>query len=119
MSTYQEIIDQLVAETRRNSVSAKRALEKAPFPIESEQSAFNDLLLALTDEQRVLLSRILLQERDSAIHDVLAALSWWMECRGVGLSLNDQPMQTGLSGMGIHGDYIGRVNDWAWPDTAA
>ena len=119
MSTYQQIIDQLVVETRESSVYSKRASENAPFPVESEQFAFNDLLSSLTNQQRELLSRTLLEERNSAIHDVLAVLSWWMECRGVGLSLNDKPMQAALSGMGMHGDYMGRVNGWAWPENEA
>jgi hypothetical protein len=119
MSTYEKIIDQLVSETRTNSVYAKRVAENLPFPVESEQSAFNDLLLSLTNEQRKLLSEILLEERNSSIHDVLAVLSWWMQCRGVGLSVNDKLMKSGISGMGMHGDYIGRINNWVWPENEA
>jgi hypothetical protein len=117
MSTYQEIIDQLVGETRINSAYSKRANENKPFPVESEQFEFNKLLPSLTEDQRTLLSKILLQERNSAIHDVLAVLSWWIECRGVGLNVNGEPLPVDLSGMGLHGDYVGRVNNWAWPGT--
>jgi hypothetical protein len=119
MSTYQRIIDQLVAETRENSAYCKRVSANLPFPVESEQSAFNDLLISLTNDQRVLLSKVLFEERHSSIHDVLAVLSWWIECRGVGLSVKDHPIQVGLSGMGMHGDYVGRVNNWAWPENEA
>jgi hypothetical protein len=119
MSTYQRIIDQLVAETRENSAYSKRVSANLPFPVESEQSAFNDLLISLTNEQRVLLSKVLLEERHSSIHDVLAVLSWWIECRGVGLSVKDHAVQVGFSGMGMHGDYVGRVNNWAWPENEA
>ena len=119
MSMYREIIDQLVNETRTNSAYSKRASENQPFPVESEQFEFNELLISLTTEQRVLLSKVLLQERNSSIHDVLAVLSWWVECRSVGLSLNGQLMPVGLSGMGMHGDYVGRVDNWAWPGNKA
>lgn len=119
MSTYQEIIDQIVRETRTNSAYSKRASENRPFPVESEQDDFNNLLLSLTEDQRTLLSSVLLQERHSSIHDVLAVLSWWIESRDVGLSENGEPMPVDFSGMGLHGDYVGRVNDWAWPGTEA
>ncbi len=116
MTTYHEIIDQLVRETRSQSACATRATDNAPFPAESEQPAFNRLLASLDAEQRTLLAETLRQERHSAIHDVLAVWSWWIECRGVGLSENGTPMPVGLSGMGLHGDYVGRANDWAWPE---
>ena len=116
---YRKIIDQLVNETRTNSAYSKRASENQQFPVESEQVEFNDLLTSLTSEQRLLLSKVLLQERSSSIHDVLAVFSWWVECRGFGFSLNDQPMPVGLSGMGMHGDYVGRVDNWAWPENEA
>ena len=119
MSTYHEIIDQLVNETRKNSTYSRRVAENAPFPVESEQSAFNSLLSSLSEEQRELLSEILNQERNSSIHDVLAVFSWWIECLGVGFSANGRPMVVGLSGMGMHGDYAGRANDWAWPGDEA
>ena len=55
-------------------------------------------------------------ERTSAIHDVLADLTWWITTRRVGLTFNGQPMPVELSGMGLHGDYVGRLNGWEWPE---
>jgi hypothetical protein len=63
----------------------------------------------------MLLSEMLQEERDGAIHDVLAALTWWITARGVGLTFRGQPMPVELSGMGLHGDYVGRRDGWAWP----
>ncbi|WP_425512233.1 DUF6547 family protein [Xanthomonas arboricola] len=119
ISIYRDIIDQLVSETRMYSALAKRAEANEPFPVESEQSAFNRLLSSLTREQRTLLSETLLQERHSAIHDTLAALTWWIDSRGIGLTVHDQPMPVDLSGMGLHGDYVGRADGWEWPSDEA
>lgn len=115
ISVYRDIIDQLVSETRMYSALAKRAEENEPFPVESEQSDFNKLLSSLTQQQQALLSKILLKERHGAIHDTLAALTWWIDSRGVGLTVNGRPMPVDLSGMGLHGDYVGRADGWEWP----
>lgn len=82
-------------------------------PNEAELDAF---ARALTPKQRKLLSRMLLQERDDTIHDVLALLTWWIRIRDVGLSFRGEPMPVELSGMGLHGDYVGRREGWEWPE---
>jgi len=118
-NAYQKIIDQLVGETRLGSVYAKRVSDNMLFPVESENSTFNELLSSLSERQRQLLSQLLQDERTSSIHDVLAMLSWWVDCHGVGLTLNGQTIPVDYSGMGLHGDYIGRCEDWAWPASKA
>ncbi|GGA19513.1 DUF6547 family protein [Dyella nitratireducens] len=118
-ATYKAIIDQLVDETRLRSVLAERAHENRPFPLASGWSNFNELLSSLTEHQRNLMSEVLRAERVSAIHDVLALFSWWIESQGVGLSLDGEPMPVDFSGEGLHGDFIGRCGDWAWPDDTA
>jgi hypothetical protein len=115
LSTYRSIIDQLASETRLYSALAKRSAENSLFPVENKQLAFDKLLSSLTAEQRALLSETLLEERCGAIHDTLAVLSWWIDCRNVGLTVNGEPMPIDLSGMGLHGDYVGRIDGWEWP----
>lgn len=115
-SAYKAVIDQLVGETRRQSVLAKRVSENASFPAPSGRDVFNELLSSLTERQRLLVSALLLEERESAIHDVLAQLSWWIGAKGLGLSLEGKPMPVDLSGEGLHGDFIGRCAGWPWPD---
>jgi hypothetical protein len=74
------------------------------------------LLPRLTAEQRMLLADMLHQERKSAIGGVLSRLTWWLCCRKVGLTSQGQPMPFELSGVGLHGDYIGRCEGWKWPE---
>jgi hypothetical protein len=69
----------------------------------------------LTTEERSLLIQMLTHERAGAIHDVLAAITWWIDCRDVGLTYRGEPMPVQLSGMGLHGDYVGRRDGWEWP----
>jgi hypothetical protein len=114
VEVYKQIIDQLVQ--RSHSLGAQLVTKEGIY---SKAPAFrhtNDLVCALTPEQRVVLAEMLTHERESAIHDVLAALTWWIECREVGLTYQGKPMPTQLSEMGLHGDYIGRRDDWEWPN---
>ncbi len=113
VDVYRQIIDQLVE--RSPSLGARLVTEEAIY---SKAPAFrhtNDLVQALTPEQRAILAEMLTLERESAIHDVLAALTWWIDCHDVGLTYQGKPMPVQLSGMGLHGDYVGRRDDWEWP----
>jgi hypothetical protein len=53
---------------------------------------------------------VLKRERQRAIFDRLAVLTWWLLTRDVGIAFRGQLMPFELSGMGIHGDYIGRLD---------
>ncbi len=90
--------------------------EQGIFSNAPAHSAFNEFIKSLSPEQQDLLSQMLFQERNGTIHDVLAELSWWVDCKGLGLTLNGQPMSIDQSGMGLHGDYVGRLDDWDWPE---
>jgi hypothetical protein len=114
---YRAIIDQL-ASRASSSVGAAIAKDRL-FSETSDNAPFNELLRALSPSQRELLSRMLLVERKSAIHDALAILSWWVDCREVSLAYKGAPMQVDASGMGLHGDFIGRCSDWEWPASEA
>jgi hypothetical protein len=112
---YKAIIDELADEVRHmggsSNISSFGMYSKAP-----SHQAFNEFIATLTDEQKRLLSQMLLDERHSAIHDVLACLTWWIECKNVGFTLNGNPMPVDISGMGLHGDYVGRIDGWEWTD---
>jgi len=117
IDVYKAIIDQLVDETLRlgagHQVATNGIFSNAP-----DHMPFNTFIASLSKPQKQLLARMLQAERHSAIHDVLAALTWWIDCRDVGLTFKGEPMPLQLSGMGLHGDYVGRCDDWEWPHTA-
>jgi len=112
---YQAIIDQLVKEDSEGVAAA--LVEKEGIYCRSVDSGpFNVLVQSLSKEDRKLLAGMLNEERRGAIHDVLALLTWWINCRDVALSFRGEPMPVELSGMGLHGDYIGRLDGWEWPE---
>jgi hypothetical protein len=113
---YKAIIDQLAFETRRGG-AGQRVREKGIYSAAPAHAAFNAFIRSLSEEQKKLLSDMLIHERDGAIGDVLAVLSWWTSCRQVGFTFRGEPMPVDLSGMGLHGDYVGRADDWPWPES--
>ena len=113
IDAYKQIIDGLVDGT--TSLGAKLVAEQAIFSKAADQEKLNGLVRSLTGEQRTVLAEMLTAERASAIHDVLALLSWWIDSRKVGLRFQGETMRVQLSGQGLHGDYVGRRDGWEWP----
>jgi hypothetical protein len=116
IGAYKAIIDQLVDEVRVFG-SAAHVAERAFFSKAPVHARFNEFIQKLSREDRALLSEMLQEERDGAIHDVLAALTWWITTRDVGMTFRGESMPTGLSGMRLHGDYVGRRDGWEWPSS--
>jgi len=114
MDAYKAIIDKLVEETRLGGAGSHVA-ESGVFSNAPSAREFNAFIGTLSQKQRKMLARMLQEERDGAIHDVLAALTWWIIARDVGLTFRGEPMPVDLSGMGLHGDYVGRRDGWKWP----
>ena len=115
IEAYKAIIDQLAAETSQG-VSEKLVAEQGIFSRAPDERVFNSFVQSLSAEQRELLAKILHAERTATIHDVLAVLSWWVQTGGLGFTFRGEAMPVDLSGMGLHGDYIGRRHDWEWPN---
>ena len=114
LDAYKAIIDQLVHETRLSGPGSWLA-EEGIFSNAPADQEYNAFIRSLSPEQRALLARMVNEARDDAIHDVLAALTWWMTAREVGLTFRGEQMPIELSGMGLHGDYVGRRDGWEWP----
>ena len=114
IDAYKAIIDQFVGEVRLFGSSGHVA-ERSFFSKAPAHERFNEFIRRLSPEDRALLSEMLQEERDGAIGDVLAALTWWITTRHVGLTFHGEPMPVELSGMGLHGDYVGRRDGWEWP----
>jgi hypothetical protein len=115
MGAYQAIVDQLVEETS-HGVAERLVREEGIYSKAPGEAAANRWVQSLSAGQRGMLAEMLHQQRVGAIHDVLAVLTWWMLCRGVRLTFRGEAMPFELSGMGIHGDYVGRRNGWEWPE---
>jgi hypothetical protein len=113
IAAYKAIIDQLVEETT-SGVHERLLRIAGRYSNAPADDTANEFVASLSRQQRELLAT---QERVGAIHDALAALNWWLLCREVGVTFRGAPMPFELSGQGLHGDYIGRLDGWEWPST--
>lgn len=114
IDAYMGMIDQLVSETRTGGAGFQ-VIDKGIFSKAPAHRRFNEFIASLSPDQRKLLADMLQDERDGAIHDLLAVMSWWIDCRGVGFTFQGEMMPVDLSGMGLHGDYVGWCDGWEWP----
>lgn len=114
IAAYKAIIDQLVEDTTFGA-NERLLQETGKYSKAPADSIANDFVASLNHQQRELLATMLRQERIGAIHDALATLTWWLLCREVSFTFRGTPMPFELSGMGLHGDYLGRLDGWAWP----
>jgi hypothetical protein len=112
-AAYCAIIDRLARQTP--SIGARLATEEGRYTRGAGLGDANALVASLDPAQRRVLAEMLDAERRAAIHDVLAELSGWIACGGVELTYRGVPMPVDQSGMGLHGDYVGRLDGWAWP----
>ena len=109
---YKALIDELVTETRLGGSGSRLA---SGGPLRGGERRYRALIEGLSESERDLLVRILRDERDETIHDVLALLTEWLDYGGVEWTFRGQPMPVDQSGAGLHGDYVGRCDDWEWP----
>jgi hypothetical protein len=114
VDAYKSIIDQLVTETSQG-VSEKLVSREGIFSKAPSDEIFNLFVQSLSADQRTTLATILHRERTATIHDVLAVLSWWVDSGDVSFTFRGKSMPVDLSGMGLHGDYVGRSQGWEWP----
>jgi hypothetical protein len=116
---YKEFIDALV-DNALNGGGGPR-LEKSGkvfAPLDEDVTPYRDFVASLTESQRQLLVNLLRKERCDAFHDLLAELTWRIDCRGFGMTFNGNPMRVGIEG-GLHNDFVGRsAKDyvWEWPE---
>ena len=117
VEAYKAIIDQLVEETT-HGMSARLVRESGIYSKAQDAIVPNEFVKSLDPRQCGMLADMLNRERYGAIHDTLAVLTWWLLARDVGLTFRGDPMPFDLSGMGLHGDYVGRCDGWEWPKEA-
>ena len=108
------IIDELVQRTS-TVVPEELLRERGIYSRALDDGPFNDFVASLSISQRNLLADICRRERLGGIHEALAVITWWIDCRSLTISIRGEALPIGQSGEGMQGDYIGRLNDWAWP----
>jgi len=112
---YKSFIDDLVSNAKEMG-SGSRLASQGNLILESkdDEKAFKKLFSQLSPSQRDLLIRVLQEERHGAFHDLLAALTWQIDCNGFALTFQGEPMQYYEGG--LHCDFVGRASgDWEWP----
>jgi hypothetical protein len=97
--------------------SGTQQVERSHFLETSDHAVYNPPVRSLAPEQRRILGDMLLRECWNAIHDVLAVLTDWMSSDGLAFMFQGEPMPVDLSGMGLHGDFVGRRQCWEWPNS--
>jgi hypothetical protein len=112
---YKAIVDEFVDKTN-NYGGHYFVTQHGFFSRAMSHQKFNDFIDSLSSSQVALLAEMLREERYSAVHDILASLTWWIQCHEVALTYRGEPMPVGVEG-GIHNDYWGRLDGgWEWPN---
>ena len=83
LELYKAFIDGLVG--RKDSITALW-VQSDGFPKTEDNKAKNDLLAALSQEQKGVLAEMLQDEHIAGIHDTLAYINEMMDLEGVGAS---------------------------------
>jgi hypothetical protein len=113
-TAYRQIVDELVALT--TGVAERLIRSEARFSNAPGDRHINDFVASLTVEQQQVLADICRSQRMGGIHDTLALLGWWVDCRGLVLSVEGTQLVVDENGCGPHGDYVGRLDGWDWPE---
>jgi hypothetical protein len=111
---YKKFIDILVEDalTRGEGTCLKNGGKIMPPSLvdkDANKNTYSNFFESLDDVQKKLLITLLQEARIEAFHDVLAQLTFHIDCHGFGMTFNGQPMPVGIEG-GLHQDFIGRLD---------
>lgn len=109
---YKDFIDGLVEQ--KNGVDGKRILGNG-YPKNEENQPYNDLLAALSQDQKEVLAKLVQKARLGGIHDTLAYMNELADCDGLELRQNGEafPYDEFAS---MHYDFICRCEGDEWPE---
>jgi len=113
---YMSFIDGLVRNTYQTESRDELMIKNARFSDTGAHDEFNKLLESLNEDQRKIIAGILKEERLGVIHSVLAEISYLTTCKDLKILLGEKEVPTDISGMGINGDFVGRIEGWQWPE---
>jgi hypothetical protein len=114
VDVYKAFIDKLVADVLEYG-SHTSILSGEPAPETAIMSKYNALLGSLTPSQRKQIAELVLEASIGGVHRVLSDLAWWTSCHGVELRYRGEIMPVEFA-EGWHLDFIGRLDEWEWPD---
>ena len=117
IDAYKQIIDGLVEDSR--SIHGRLVVEEGIYSRAEGSEHLNAFVRSLTPDQRALLREMFDAERQSGIGSTLSLLTWWKVCRELAFTYRGEIMPVELSGMGLEGDYVGRLQGWQWPPDPA
>lgn len=119
-TTYRTFIDKLVI-TARSSMKADRLTahghtERAnghASPMRPEEATWRDLCLGLDASQKTALAQLLVDEREAAVHDVLAYLEWCVVTQKLQITGPDGPIfESAEESMLL--DFVSRLGGHEW-----
>ena len=112
LALYKAFIDGLVE--RKDSITA-RWVKGDGFPKTENNKAKNDLLAALTPEQKGVLAGLLQDEHIAGIHTTLAYINKMMDLDGLELHQDDESYPNDYF-ESLHYDFICRCDGDEWPE---
>jgi hypothetical protein len=123
--TYRQFIDEMVVIARRgvrgDRIAAHGHTERAnngSLPLASDEALRKEFCLGLNPSQKVILSQLLLAEREAAVHDVLSYLEWAVQTETLSISGADGSF-LGKAEETMHGDFIARSTGDEWQNLSA
>ena len=112
LELYKAFIDGLVE--RKDSMTALQ-VKAGGFPKTEDNKAKNELLAALTPEQKGVLAEMLQDEHIAGIHDTLAYINEMMDLDGLELYQDGESYPNDYF-ESLHYDFISRCDGDEWPE---
>ena len=115
---YMAMIDAMAE--RSDHAWSSRVRAGTPVQPGIPESPTNRLVASLDADQRAHLADLLDEAKRSGMHDALVVLNELLDEGDLRLTYQGAPMPVDFSGMGLHGDFIGRADyedRWAWPES--
>ena len=112
LEMYKAFIDGLVE--RKDSVRGKWILGNG-YPNTDENRDINELLSMLSNEQKRIIVQMVIEARESGIHDTLQYMNEMMDCRDLVLSQKGEPYPYDHFDS-MYYDFIARCAGDEWPE---
>lgn len=112
---YQELVDTIV-KMSKSCVHANWARNCEAKGNSDDVEKLNSLFAKLTAEEREVLANYALQAYSDGIYDVLCELEWNIDCKDMKIIVEGEELPT-TKFEGLGNDFIGRCEDWEWPES--